>query len=201
MSPKPLTSCTAFLGTERIASGDLRLVAEEAKTRIDRGDLSPLLIFDDVTSQPVELDLRGTLADVLTRLPVAAETQEGPAEESAEARSPGRPKLGVIAREVTLLPRHWEWLGTQPGGASVTLRKLVEAARKSHTEEDRLRQRREAAYRFMTAMGGNEAGFEEAIRALFAGQREPFEQSLESWPPDVREHAQSLAGEAFPAAE
>jgi len=200
MSPKPFSSCTAFLGTERIASGDLRTVAAEAKARLDGGDLSPLLIFDDATSQPVELDLRGTVADVLARLPVDSETKEGEAEESAEARSPGRPKLGVIAREVTLLPRHWEWLGTQPGGASVTLRKLVEAARKSHAEEDRLRERREAAYRFMTAMGGNEAGFEEAIRALFAGQREPFEQSLESWPPDVRQHAQALAGEAFPAA-
>ncbi|MEP7012705.1 MAG: DUF2239 family protein [Acidobacteriota bacterium] len=199
MSTQSFTSCTAFLGTERIASGDLRAVAEAAKARIDRGDPPALLIFDDVTSQPVELDLRGTLADVLARLPVTAETPEGEAEESAEARSPGRPKLGVVAREVTLLPRHWEWLGTQPGGASVTLRKLVEAARKSHVEEDRLRQRREAAYRFMTAMGGNEVGFEEAIRALFAGQREPFETSLESWPPDVRQHVQALAGDAFQA--
>lgn len=202
MSTQPNSTCIAFLGTARIASGDLRMVAAEAKARVDGGDLSPLLIFDDATSQPVELDLRGSLSDVLARLPAAAESQEGEAEENAEARSPGRPKLGVVAREVTLLPRHWEWLGTQPGGASVTLRKLVEAARKSHAEEDRLRERREAAYRFMTAMGGNEAGFEEAIRALFAGQREPFESSLATWPPDVREHARALAGEAFrPAAE
>lgn len=199
MSLKPPSPCTAFLGTERIASGDLREVAAAAKTRIDRGDLAPLLIFDDATSEPVELDLRGTLKDVLDRLPKDPEA-EGVADENAEAsRQPGRPKLGVVAREVTLLPRHWEWLGTQPGGASVTLRKLVEAARKSHAEEDRLRGRRDAAYRFMTAMAGNEAGFEEAIRALFAGQREPFERSLESWPPDVRRHAQMLAAAAFPA--
>ncbi len=201
MSPSTAATCTAFLGTERIATGDLRAVALEAKRRVERGDLAPLLVFDDATSQPVELDLRGTLAEVLARLPGAAEEREGAPDERAESRSPGRPKLGVVAREITLLPRHWDWLATQPGGASVGLRKLVEAARKSHAEEDRLRQRREAAYRFMTAMGGNEAGFEEAIRALFAGQREAFEQSLASWPKDVREHAQALAGEAFRAAE
>lgn len=201
MSPNPQSPCTAFLGTERIASGDLHAVAAEVKSRTDRGDAAPLLIFDDATSQPVEIDLRGTLEEVLARLPKPPETEEA-AEENAEAsRQPGRPKLGVVAREVTLLPRHWEWLGTQPGGASVTLRKLVEEARKSHAEDDRLRERREAAYRFMTAMAGNEAGFEEAIRALFAGQREPFEQSLQSWPPDIREHARVLAEETFSTGE
>ncbi|HXU30222.1 MAG TPA: DUF2239 family protein, partial [Thermoanaerobaculia bacterium] len=107
MSPKTYSTCTAFLGTERIASGDLREVAVQAKKRLDRGDLSPLLIFDDVTSQPIELDLRGTLEEILARLPGAAEAEEGEAEESTENRSPGRPKLGVVAREVTLLPRHW----------------------------------------------------------------------------------------------
>ncbi len=202
MSPQPF-SCTAFLGTERIASGTLRAVAVEAKGRVDRGDLRPLLIFDDTTSHPYELDLRGTEEEVLARLP-EAQGESGlavggeEAGENVEAlRLPGRPKLGVVAREVTLLPRHWEWLGTQPGGASVTLRKLVELARRSHALEDRLRQRREATYRFMTAMGGNEAGFEEAIRALFAGNQEAFEQSLATWPDDLKNHVEKLAGESF----
>lgn len=199
MTRKPPSTITAFLGARRIASGELHQVAAEIHARTDRDEIAPLLIFDDATSQPIEIDLRGTLEEVLARLPQDPEAGAAAEENAEAARLPGRPKLGVVAREVTLLPRHWEWLGTQPGGASVTLRKLVEEARKSHAEEDRLRQRREAAYRFMTAMAGNEAGFEEAIRALFAGQREPFEQSLQSWPPDVREHARALAEEAFPA--
>ncbi len=203
MSPQPF-SCTAFLGPERIASGTLRAVAVEAKSRVDRGDLRPLLIFDDVTSRPIELDLRGTEEEVLARLPEApgesglAAGEEETGENVEASRSPGRPKLGVVAREVTLLPRHWEWLGTQPGGASVTLRKLVEWARRSHAQEDRLRERREATYRFMTAMGGNEIGFEEAIRALFAGDREAFEQSLATWPDDLKNHVGRLAAEVFP---
>ena len=108
-------------------------------------------------------------------------------------RRPGRPKLGVVAREVTLLPRHWEWLNSQPGGASVALRKLVEEARRANSGKDRLRRAQEAAYRFMSTMAGNEPGFEEAARALFAGRQEPFEALVRGWPKDVREHAKKLA--------
>jgi hypothetical protein len=112
-----------------------------------------------------------------------------------DAKSPGRPKLGVTAREVTLLPRHWEWLATQPGGASVALRKLVEAAARDPKAE-RIAAR-DAAYRFASAMGGNEAGFEEAMRALYAGKRKKFHRQLETWPPDVREHLEKMAAPAF----
>lgn len=112
-----------------------------------------------------------------------------------ESRRPGRPKLGVTAREVTLLPRHWDWLAAQPGGASVALRKLVEAAmRDPRTERIAAR---DAAYRFASAMGGDEAGFEEAMRALYAGKRKKFRRQLESWPPDVREHLEKMAAPAF----
>jgi hypothetical protein len=105
--------------------------------------------------------------------------------------------LGVVPREVTLLPRHWDWLGTQPGGASVALRKLVEQARKSNHGADQLRHAQEAAYRFMSAMAGNEAGFEEATRALFAGNQEVFSMQVESWPIDVRNHAKKLAARVW----
>lgn len=115
----------------------------------------------------------------------------------AVPRGPGRPKLGVVAREVTLLPRHWEWLNGQPGGASVALRKLVDEARRANDGKDRVRQAREAAYRFMSVMAGNERGFEEATRALFAGDRERFEEFVASWPADVRDHAKRLAAAAF----
>jgi len=112
-----------------------------------------------------------------------------------ESRGPGRPKLGVTAREVTLLPRHWEWLAAQPGGASVALRKLVETASRDPKAERAAA--RDAAYRFASAMGGDEAGFEEAMRALYAGKRKKFHRQLESWPPDVREHLEKMAAPVF----
>jgi hypothetical protein len=102
-----------------------------------------------------------------------------------------------VAREVTLLPRHWEWLSAQPGGASVALRKLVEEARRSNESQDRMRQAKETLYRFMSTLAGDEAGFEEASRALFAGDRKLFEALIRLWPRDLREHAGRLAGAAF----
>jgi hypothetical protein len=113
------------------------------------------------------------------------------------ARAVGRPKLGVTAREVTLLPRHWEWLAAQPGGASVTLRKLVEEARRAGAGDDLRRQAQERAYRFMTVMAGDRPGFEEATRALFAGDGARFAQCVAVWPQDIRTHAERLGEAAF----
>jgi len=112
----------------------------------------------------------------------------------------GRPRLGVVAREVTLLPRHWEWLSEQPGGASVTLRKLVEVARLSTVDEVRVRRAREACYRFTNTLAGDEPGCEEALRALFARDEEKVRAFTDEWPPDVRAHARRLAGYSFGAA-
>jgi hypothetical protein len=188
--------CTAFEGSRRIASGELPQVVLKAKAVMDRGERAPVLIFDDATSELIEVDLRGTARDVQKRLaaptPAAQPTEE-------EVRGPGRPRLGVVAREVTLLPKHWEWLNSQPGGASVALRKLVEEARRVNATKDRVRIAQEAAYRFMSAMAGNEAGFEEAARALFAGKPDRFEEHTESWPIDIRDHARRLAAGAFGA--
>lgn len=191
----------AFEGSRRIAAGDLKQVALKAKEVIDSQEWAAVLIFDDVTSEIVEVDLRGTAEEVLRRLdetsPRDAATAAPDPGGQTTARGPGRPKLGVVAREVTLLPRHWEWLGGQPGGASVAMRKLVEEARRTHAGQDRVRQAREAAYRFMSAMAGNEPGFEEATRALFGSDRTRFGEQIESWPPDVRDHAQKLASVSF----
>lgn len=183
--------CTVFEGPRRVASGALADVALTAKQMIDRDGPTGLLIFDDETSELVELDLRGSAEDVLGRLP-AEETQA-----PAGPRGPGRPKLGVIGREVTLLPRHWEWLNDQPGGPSVALRKLVDEARKANEGPDRLRKAKESAYRFLSAMAGNLPGFEEVTRALFAGQADRFETLTEPWPVDVRDHARNVAAKAF----
>jgi hypothetical protein len=187
--------CTAFEGSCRIASGDLESVAAATKPVVDAGGILPILIFDNTTSQLIEVDFRDTLEDVLLRIRIeaslAAADGSGPGREPP--RGPGRPRLGVVAREVTLLPRHWDWLKDQPGGASAALRRLVDEARRSSVDKDRLRRARESAYRFMSAMAGNEAGFEEATRALFAGDAERFDAHAATWPRDVREHARALA--------
>jgi hypothetical protein len=197
----PEIRCIAFEGPRRIAAGVLADVALAAKTVIDRGGREPVLIFDDRTSEQIEIDLRGTPKDVQARLAKAPSpaTAEPPAQPAAveQPRGPGRPKLGVVAREVTLLPRHWDWLARQPGGASVALRKLVEDARRSKAGDDRVRASQEAAYRFMSAMAGNQPGFEEATRALFAGNADGFRQHCSQWPADVRDHATALAAAAL----
>jgi hypothetical protein len=199
--------CTAFHGAHRIASGDLEHVARKTKELIDEGQSSLILIFDDTTSAPIDIDFRGTMEDVLRRLgrrlgAGKGDRQPGQADELPAAqrdppRGPGRPKLGVVAREVTLLPRHWQWLNSQPGGASVALRRLVEHARKANVDKDRVRQAQEAAYRFMSAMAGDRPGFEEAARALFAGNRDRFDDEIAGWPDDIREHTSKVAAAAF----
>ncbi|MBM3462495.1 MAG: DUF2239 family protein [Armatimonadetes bacterium] len=183
-----MDTCTAFEGARRIASGALADVALQTKPVVDREGPDPILIFDDSTGRPVEVDFRGTVEDVRARLQPPSEP---------ERRGPGRPRLGVVAREVTLLPRHWEWLNSQPGGASVALRKLVEEARRANQGKDRLRQSQEAAYRFMSAMAGNLPGFEEASRALFAGNAACFGEQTAGWPADIRDYAARLAEPAL----
>ncbi|MCC2670399.1 MAG: hypothetical protein K0Q72_2870 [Armatimonadetes bacterium] len=181
--------CTAFAGERRIATGELLQVALATRAALEQGETAPVLIFDDVTSHRVEVDLRGTAEEVADRLQAA---EPAAVAEPDAARGPGRPKLGVVAREVTLLPRHWEWLSEQPGGASVALRKLVEEARRTNEGRDRARRAQESAYRFMSVMAGNLPGFEEASRALFAGNIEGFKAVVEAWPEDIRAHLERL---------
>ena len=192
--------CTAFEGFRCIASGELAYVALMAKEAIDRAGPTPVLVFDDASGRLVEVDFRGTADDVQHRLAEKASPGEpatDPASgEKAAARGPGRPKLGVVAREVTLLPRHWDWLSSQPGGASVALRKLVEQARRANEGKDRVRLSQEAANRFMSSMAGDLPGFEEATRALFAGNRHRFDELTELWPDDVRDYSRKLAAVA-----
>jgi uncharacterized protein len=192
---------TAFEGNRRIASGGILEVVEKVKEVLDGGSRASCLIFDDATGETAEVDFRGTTSDVINRLKKnVLKTESGPWEVEAQAvgpKGPGRPKLGVVSREVTLLPRHWEWLNSQPGGASVALRKLVEEARKTHRSRDQIRWSRDAAYRFMDALGGNLPGFEEAIRALFAGNREAFNTQVGGWPEDIRDYAKKISDPAF----
>lgn len=172
---------SAFAGEQRVVAGALHkvLVALKARFEVDPGER--ILVFEDATGRQIDFDLRGTLEEVLARaLP------EPP------RAGPGRPKLGVISREVSLLPRHWDWLELQPNGASAALRRLVEEAKKRDPEGDRQRLAIEAASRFMTAMAGDLADFEEASRALFAKDHDRFDHLIRAWPHDIRAHLSRL---------
>ncbi|WP_332118661.1 DUF2239 family protein [Azorhizobium caulinodans] len=179
-----LPTFTAFCGPRRIAAGSLLDVARAVRAA---ADTAPLLVFDDATGRVVDLDLRGTDAELAERYPAPAP------EEEASPRGRGRPKLGVVAREVTLLPRHWDWLAAQPGGASVALRRLVEEARRADAPRQQARAAQEIAYRFMSAMAGDLPGFEEASRALFAGDRPRMTAEMAPWPEDIRAYTLKLA--------
>ena len=179
----PATLCAAFEGQRLILAGPLSQVAPAVRGVLDERPNASILILADEDAGRIEVDLRGTVAEVAARVV------------TVEAKGPGRPKLGVVAREVTLLPRHWEWLSAQSGGASVALRKLVEAARRDPRE--RTRTARDNAYRFMSLLAGNSAGFEDAVRALYAGDRATFGIHTAGWSQDVRDHALRLAEAGF----
>jgi len=193
MTPPSTPHYTAFDGPRILAAGPLADVALAVKRAMSTSSGQPL-VFNDHTGQQTDLDLRGDDAAIIARhappVEVEADAIEAP---DAQPRGRGRPKLGVVPREVTLLPRHWDWLAAQPGGASVALRKLVEQARRDNDAQDQRRQQQEAAYRFMSSMAGNLPGFEEATRALYAGDQSRFTECMESWPHDVRGYAKSLA--------
>ena len=176
---------TAFLQGRRLATGPLHEVAV-AVLRAQQAQAGAYpLVFSDASGRSADLDLRGGEEVVAARYAVATPI------EAPKGR--GRPKLGVVAREVTLLPEHWDWLAAQPGGASVALRKLVHAARRGGGDRDRTRHARERAYHAMSTLAGNLAGFEEASRALFAGDHERLVAQMATWPEDVRAYVLQLA--------
>jgi hypothetical protein len=207
-------SYTSFDGYRRIAGGSLQANAVAVKRALESGAAGPLLIFDEATGRSIDVDTRGSEQAVVARLAEITANAHRPestqprdssqsvasSEVDAERRGRGRPKLGVVPREVTLLPRHWEWLATQPGGASVTLRRLVEEARRATSDKDKIRNAHERAYHFMLAIAGNLPDFEEATRALFANDRLRFGELIGTWPGDVGDHATRLAfGDVLPA--
>lgn len=200
----------AFDGNQRLALGLLEDVALAVKHAVESHLQARIFVFNADTSELIDFDHRGTPQVMLARLRQQFPNLVAPLVHTAsdnasgvplapETVKPGRPRLGVVAREVTLLPRHWEWLASQPGGASVALRKLVEQARLSSATGDAIRQAKDAAYRFMSAMGGHLPGFEEAARALFATDQRRFDELIKAWPRDVRAHLLTLTEAAFQA--
>jgi hypothetical protein len=196
----------AFEGETLIADGNqlevaLRLKKQGAEPALRRGEV---LIFAGADGRQIDLHLSGSESDIERRYGGATESAAPivgiggkAAAAGAEKKTRGRPKLGVIGREVTLLPRHWAWLDTQRGGASATLRRLVDAERKASVDSDYRRASQDRANRFMSAMAGDLKGFEEATRALYAGNREGFESASASWAHDIRHIAMSMAADAF----
>lgn len=203
MSQDQSPSFTCFDGSHRVASGSLQSIALAFKKLQSDGTTAPVLVFDNATGRTIDIDTRGSDDEMLARLAASFPPDKTDAQaevdsssstrldalSAIEGRGRGRPKLGVVPREITLLPRHWEWLGTQPGGASVAIRKLVEEARRAGTEKDRIRKAHERAYHFMLAIAGDLPGFEEATRALFAHDPNRFSDLLAAWPADIRDHA------------
>lgn len=196
----PVASYTAFRGSRRLAQGALREVAQMVYTHVQDAQTQSaraadaVLLFDDRTGRVVDLEMRGTARAMLANLSARGLLPKHPPATGDTAhdvalkveRGPGRPRLGVVAREVTLLPRHWEWLASQPGGASVALRKLVDAARKAQADVDAARVRRDAAYAVMTALAGDRAHYEDATRALFRDDRAGLVVHMAKWPRDVQ---------------
>ncbi|MEK5239399.1 DUF2239 family protein [Paenibacillus sp. FSL L8-0470] len=193
-----LFCCTAFLGVGVVASGSLQHVVSTVKDALDDRDLTQLLIFDDTTGKQIDVDFRGKTDDVLKRLGEQFGDLPGAEMNHQPTRRVGRPKMGVVSGEVTLLPKDWEWLKSQPGGASVTLRKLVGDARRDGGKQSKIRESQEATYHFMTAMAGNFHQYEEALRALYAGDFDRFYHCIDDWAPDIRNHIKRLAANAFP---
>ncbi|THF85933.1 DUF2239 family protein [Deinococcus sp. KSM4-11] len=176
---------TVFLGQRRLLTAPLPEVLTHLKS-LERTTREPLLVFNDQTGRTVDFDLTGTLDDVLAR-EVLAPAKTGP----------GRPKLGVVSREVSLLPRHWDWLESHPSGASAALRRLIDEARKADPAAERRRMAILPTDRFLTVMGGDLPGAEDASRALYAGDGAAFRALVAPWPEDIRLHVLHLASPAF----
>ncbi|WP_367718441.1 DUF2239 family protein [Nitratireductor sp. GISD-1A_MAKvit] len=186
-----MSSFTAFHGKRLLARGSAVEVALAAKALLEEHPGADVLIFDDQSGRQIDFNLAGSDRDVAARLTPKKE------EDVQAKRAPGRPRLGVVAREVTLLPRQWDWLNAQPGGASAALRKLVDAARAANAPHDKTRRAKTATDTFMMAMLGDQPGYEDAARALYAGDEQSFRRRIGSWPADLRTHVERLAAAAF----
>jgi hypothetical protein len=167
---------SAFLGEALVARGERETVIRLLEDRYDAADRNAIRAFEDDSGRVTDLDYW--------------DAGQGSRPEPP-ARSRGRPKLGVTSREITLLPRQWEWLGRQPAGASATIRRLVEEARKAAPAPAA---GRDAVYRFMTDMCGDWPGYEEALRALYRGDEAGFASLITNWPADIRAYIERLKG-------
>ena len=187
---------TVFDGPKLILQGSLSDVIVRVKKRMGKIENSSFLICNDSNGQTLDFNFQGSEKDVLKRLETFVSPQPA-ISKNKETVGPGRPKLGVVAREVSLLPRHWEWLALQEGGASVTIRKLVDEAKKKFAEGSSVKQAQERVYKFMSVMAGDLEGYEEALRALYKKDAKKFALEIQAWPEDIKKHTVDLSKAAF----
>lgn len=183
---------TAFAGTTKLASGPVDHVRDALLAYLRAPGSQPILIFDDETGRQIDIDMRPGV----TAFDDAPVPDNVPVPDTVKARPRGRPRLGVVAGEITLLPRHWDWLRTQRGGSSATVRRLIDEARKNRCDPAKAR---DAAYHFLSAIAGNLPNYEDVLRALYAGDSATFAEKTKSWPAAIRDHAFTLAEHGFAA--
>lgn len=190
---------TVFSEEKCFASGDLATVIDAL---LPLSKISTYLIFNDHTGKAIEIDLRGTTQEIYARTlktypnlkdHVISSAPDIEIKDETAPRGRGRPKLGVVAKEITLLPRHWEWLAEQSSGASAAIRRLVDEARKQHTRRDAAKKAHERTYQFMMAVAGNLPLYEEALRALFANDTKALATCIAGWPSDTRNYIEKLS--------
>jgi len=189
---------TAFEGDQWVCRGPLPEVIMTVKRRMGKSENRPFLIFSDATGNTMDFNFQGSEKDVVKRLEVYT-ANDATAGSASETNGPGRPKLGVISREVSLLPRQWEWLASQSGGASAILRRLVDEERKKSIGGDTVKKHQERTYKFISVMAGDLKGYEEALRALYRKDPKTFQLHIATWPTDVKAHALKLAQPVFEA--
>ncbi len=184
-------NCTVFSGTKIIATGQLKEIISKVKDYLKRNNIEPLLIFDDMTSEQLEINFSESNEAILKSF------KKDRNEITKKSSNVGRPKLGVVSREISLLPRHWEWLSKQPKGASATLRILVEEAKKQNQPQEQIRPAQDATYTFMNSIAGNLPNYEEALRALYSRDKKNFQKQISSWPKDIVIHIKKLIENIF----
>lgn len=188
------TTFTAFDAHSLIAYGDLAEVVLKIKGSIGKASISTILIFSDITGKTIDFNFHGSKQEILKRLEVYTSVQD--AEPSS---GPGRPKLGVVSREVSLLPRHWEWLATQRGGASATIRTLIEDTMKKASAGQSAKQIQDRVYQIMSVLAGDLSDYEEALRAMYKKDKKSFLGYIEGWPKDVQNYLVKSSKEIFEA--
>ncbi len=182
---------TAFLESKIFAKGSLKDLVLKIKKHLGKNENNSILIFSDSTGNTLDFNFKGSETEILKRLEMFV------SQKPDEYSGPGRPKLGVISREVSLLPRHWEWLAAQSGGASVTIRRLIDESRKKSSTGESVKQVQEKTYKFLSVVAGDFEGYEEALRALYKRDREKFLKQMEKWPKDIQGYAMRLSETVF----
>ena len=195
MNASLISQITAFEVEKIFCSGPKIEVILAMKNELSKSPNKRFLCFEDTSGQQIDFDISGTKEEIIQRLSTHTITAPEPIsadENKAIDKKLGRPKLGVVPKEVTLLPRHWLWLGAQSGGASATIRRLVEQASKANSGENKRKKCQESAYRFLSAVAGNYPNYEEVLRAIFRDDEKMISNLTSEWPKDIVTYAQKL---------